>query len=202
MILIDSVSAGLTMLAITFSLFLFTFEQSVIIIFPLILLITGVTLTMLFGRKIEYDETMEYIEVRKIFTTTAFCLATFALAALISSEIFFPFKREMSIGDLNELSLIGLRLYTFLMAIAEEWFFRGAILAFTARINRFIAPAVNGVVFTFYHFSIYRTQWNHLFYVFLAGAILAYATLRTRRISPAMIAHAINNLMASLYFGG
>mgnify|MGYP000731122271 CR=1 FL=1 len=203
MIQIDSISAGLTMIAIMFSLFLFTFEQQVTIIFPLILLVTGITLTLLFGRKVDYDESLEYSEMRKITITTALCLATFALATLVSSDIFFPFiKREMSIGDLRNLSVVSLRLYTFLMAIAEEWFFRGGILSFTARINRFIAPIINGLVFTLYHFSIYGTQYNHLFYVLLAGSILAYATLKTERLSPAMIAHAVNNLMASLYFGG
>jgi membrane protease YdiL (CAAX protease family) len=99
-----------------------------------------------------------------------------------------------------ELTGMDAALYAVLMAIAEENFFRGAITNFLLTIT---SPAFailgSAMIFTAYHIAVYRTSLEAFIYVFVGGAVLAWVAQRTGRLSPAICAHIINNLLATLF---
>jgi len=108
----------------------------------------------------------------------------------------FPEKMGQIFQDMfksKDLS-IGLSIFLFCVSpgICEEFLFRGAIMGgFTKKLSPWRSIIITGILFGFLHFSIYR----FLPTTFL-GIGFGYLVLRSNSLFPAIIAHALNNLIA------
>jgi membrane protease YdiL (CAAX protease family) len=91
-------------------------------------------------------------------------------------------------------------LYSVLIGIAEEQFFRGFLTDWLLSVlpSWIMAVSAGAGIFAVYHFARYGTQLNALVYVFAGGFILGWVAYKSRRLSPTMIAHAANNTISYL----
>jgi uncharacterized protein len=82
--------------------------------------------------------------------------------------------------------------------IVEELFYRGLMLrAFQARISEVLSIGMTAIIFALAHFQ--RVQFAGLL---LFGVVLGYLTFRTRRLGPAIFAHAAFNLVTLIELMG
>lgn len=190
MIRADGLSYTYTIMAAMVAVYLATFEMGVLILFPVILLVTGVALQIYFMRKVDADDTMDIQEAGQITFYTLVALAVIAVSSFFISSL-------PQLVPRMQLTGFDTSLFAALMAIAEEQFFRGAVTSF---LLMYTAPMVavmsSGAVFTVYHLAVYGTDMSALLYVFVAGVVLAWVAYRSRRLSPSMTAHLINNIIA------
>jgi len=187
----DSLSIGMSVLAIMIAIYISTWGQSIALLFPIILLLSTVAINYYFGRKVEIDPTLDSNELGDVGLYTVICLVVMAVGGAFAAKVFLPSTL------LATLSTTDAAMYGTLIAVAEENLFRGAILSFLAMTTvRPLAIFASASIFVVYHFSVYRANSSALMYVFIAGMVLSYACLRTRRLSPAILAHVINNVAA------
>ena len=101
--------------------------------------------------------------------------------------------------SITQLGLTGVNaiLYSALIAIAEEQFFRAFILDWMlVRIAQpMVAVFFNAVLFMGYHFARYGTNLNALGYVLGGGFILGWVAYKSQRVSPTMLGHLANNVV-------
>lgn len=186
----DSISHMLIVLAMMFAVYLATFETTTIILFPAILLIIGIGMEMFLERKQEYiDHMTEQRTLKEIGYYTILALMGIFLTGFM--------VHKFVIVELQGISAVS---YSVLMAIAEEQFFRGFItdLLLTKFPNPWMALLSSAAIFTIYHLARYATQPESLTYVLAGGFILSYVAWKSQRISPTMLAHTINNVIATL----
>jgi len=195
MIAQDTISQGLTAIAVFIVLYLSTFETTTVVLFPAFLLIAGVVMQIFFMRRIEVvDHVFEEETAQNIGFYTLLALAGMAVGSFVS-----PALAEAMPTQKMQMTGTDAMLYALLMAIAEEQFFRGAITNFML----ILVPAPMAImgsagIFTVYHFAMYGTDLSALAYVFIGGVMLAWAAYRSGRLSPSTLAHVINNLIASV----
>lgn len=82
----------------------------------------------------------------------------------------------------------ALFLMAFLPAVCEELLYRGFILGATSGYSKKAAIIFNGFLFALAHISLVR-----ILDTFVLGMILAYVTLKTKSVFPAMFMHFVNN---------
>jgi len=184
----DGLSQTLTILAVMIVIYLSTFETTVVILFPAVLLITGLVLQFYLQRRVEVVDSLAE-SAGNIGFYTLVALAGIALAGFVSPAV----------SRLPKMELTGVDavLYAVLISISEEQFFRGAILNFLLSLtNATVAIFSSAAIFMVYHFAVYGTSTSNLVYVLVGGLALAWADYRSGRISPSMLAHLINNLAA------
>jgi len=184
----DGLSQTLTILAVMIVIYLSTFETTVVILFPAVLLITGLVLQFYLQRRVEVVDSLAE-SAGNIGFYTLVALAGIALAGFVSPAV----------SRLPKMELTGVdaMLYAVLISISEEQFFRGAILNFLLSLtNATVAIFSSAAIFMVYHFAVYGTSTSNLVYVLVGGLALAWADYRSGRISPSMLAHLINNLAA------
>ena len=100
--------------------------------------------------------------------------------------------------------------YGVCISTAEEMFFRGFItdtlLSTTLPAHTAMGALLNNVyfklilsagIFAGYHMARYGADQYALAYVFFGGFILSWVAYKSQRLSPGMIAHGANNLLAS-----
>jgi len=101
-------------------------------------------------------------------------------------------------------------LYSALMAVSEEMFFRGFITDFLLTASAvtsikilkigypYNALILSATIFMGYHFARYGTQFDALIYVFAGGFILSWVAFKSKRLGPSMLAHSITNIISVL----
>jgi membrane protease YdiL (CAAX protease family) len=193
MIAHDTISKTFTILAIIIILYLSTFSLSLELLFPSILLISGIIMQLYESQKIEYvDSVFEEETSYNILFYTLIALAGIGISTFFSPII-------LSVKPIAfEIRYTGFQLMLFgvLMAIAEEQFFRGFITNFLLKFSSIIAILGSAGIFAVYHLAVYGTKPEAIIYVFIGGMILAYVAIRSQRLSPTMIAHSIVNVLA------
>ena len=186
----DGLSQTCTILAVMIVIYLATFETTVVILFPAVLLLAGLVLQFYLQRRVEVVDSLSE-SAGNIGFYTLVALAGIALASFMAPAVSRLPKME--------LTGLGAMLYAALISISEEQFFRGAILNFLLGLtNATIAILSSAAIFMTYHFAVYGTSISNLVYVLVGGLALAWADYRSGRISPSMLAHLINNLAAFL----
>jgi len=171
-------------------IYLSTFEATVLILFPAVLLMSGLILQFYLRRKIEVVDSVVQ-NAPNIGFYTAVSLAGLAAVSVFAPIFSKPYWVKMELTGMDAL------LYAVLIAISEEQFFRGAILSFQLEVmHPPLAMIGNAAIFTVYHFAVYGQKLHALAYVFGGGLILAWVTYKSGRLSPAMISHSINNVLA------
>lgn len=184
----DSISLALTIGAMFISLYWSTGEKSFIGVFPAILLACSFGINFYIGQRYPSDNSLSGGETGNILMYTIIAIA----------GMWFTGQYTANMPTGSTVTLSGMDAITFgvCMAVAEEQFFRGALLNFLLPRGALFAVAGSGAMFYVYHFFVYAGNQAALLYVFAAGLILAYVTVRTGRISPAILAHVVNNVLA------
>jgi membrane protease YdiL (CAAX protease family) len=188
----DSVSLGFTVAALFLSMYWSTGEKDFIGLFPAILLFGGVTINYLSGYRFGVDTSTGGGRATNIVLYTLVALAGMYFTGIYASNYFAP---QTTI----QLSGIDAMEYGVLMAVSEEQFFRGGLLNFLSqRLGDWFAIFGSAAVFMVYHFFVYAGNNSALIYVFGGGVLLAFVTVKTQRLSPSILAHVINNILAAM----
>lgn len=175
------------------SIYLATFVGfSDLLLIPVILVLSGLALSIWIRGKAQQDPDISASEFKDTLYFTLIALAGIGLGSLLIPGLFRPPQLPL------ELSIFDQMLYGTLFAVSEERFFRGFITPFLMWKLGMPMPANlgSGAIFSIYHFNVYGSSPDKLIYVFIAGAILSYVTLKSGRIVPAKLAHIANNVFA------
>jgi membrane protease YdiL (CAAX protease family) len=187
----DTISHMCIVLALAITLYLFTYEKTTIVLFPSILLLGGLVMELLFERKEEYvDSIGEPATLRQIGMWTGV-----AVAGMLLSGVAINYVKASAPMQLTGTNAI---LYSTLIAVSEEQFFRGFWTDWLlVRLpNPVLALFSSAGIFTIYHFARYGTASDALVYVFMGGFILAFVAYKSRRLSPNMLGHILNNVFS------
>ena len=178
-----------SMLVVYFS----TWEQSTIAIYPGFLLVVGVVMGIALRSRFQVDEDIDEAEGRSIAYWTFIALIGVGLAGVVSSFTLMQLPAEVT-----ALSVIDQKIYAALMAIAEEAFFRGFICnLFLIKFGEAGATFAGGAVGSIYHLARYGASTEAILFIFMAFSVLSFVSVRSGRISPAMTAHLVHNLLAA-----
>jgi len=183
----DTISVASTAAAVMISVYVATFDLGLVTLMPAILLLSGVALQHLaIGRREPADEILTERGLNTVMYA-ALAVAGISLGGLLGSKL--PLATGLSAFD---AAMFGV-----LMAVAEEQFFRGFITQWlVAQTTPAMGVLSGAAVFAVYHLAVYGTEPGSLVYVLIAGAILGWVCLQTGRLSPAILAHCINNLIS------
>lgn len=172
-------------------IYLSTFETTTIVLFPAVLLLSGLAMELYLERKREFtDSITEPATMKQIGYYTVIAIFGIFLTGWTIQQSKIP----MQLTGYDAL------LYGMLIAIAEEQFFRGFITDWllTKFPHPMMALASAAVIFCVYHLARYGTQIDALIYVFAGGFTLSWVSYKSQRISPAMCGHLLNNVAAIL----
>jgi len=184
----DRISKMLIVAAMLLCVYLATFENSTLIMFPGILLTFGLIMEWFLEKKREdVSDSRDKGSWKEIGFYTVLSVGGMALVAWGTS-----YKPWMIMVPASGIA------YVVLMAISEEQFFRGFITdLLLSKFNRkILAVILAGFLFAIYHIAMYSTNPDAMLYVLAGGVILSWVAYRSRRLSPGMIAHIFNNVRA------
>jgi membrane protease YdiL (CAAX protease family) len=176
------------------SLYLSTFDLGFLALFPAFLGISGLVMQIYTEKRIAYVKT----SLSSIILYTMIAFGGLMVASLLAKNNPWVLTQgSIFSASLSKMAVIDQQLFGVLMAISEEQFFRGFITSyFVDRTNPFIGCAGSSGVFAVFHFAVYGTSPTALTFIFMSGLILSFVAYKTGLISPTMIAHIINNLVA------
>lgn len=205
----DPISIAYLALGGGISVFFSLYSQSYAALLPATMFCLGFILMLGSAGKVERDEDLDNTEKTSIFYwtmvgTAALFIANLAVQNVVGGNMnSFTQGSIMAnmagsiTGSITGSQQMDLMLFTVMMALAEEQFFRGGLLRlFTWKSNFSFAILGTSLIFMFYHFKVYGTTQTALMFVLLAGAVLAFITLKSQRLVPAQHAHVVNNLVA------
>lgn len=186
----DSLSKMLIVISMMLTVYLATFETTTLVLFPGILLLIGLVMESYMEKHREFvDHITE--------TSSLKAIGYFTIIALMGMFMSGYMIDRTSMTLLSGFSAIS---YGVLMAVAEEQFFRGFITDFL--VTRFpsyvLALITSACIFTMYHLARYGGRADAMMYVFAGGFILSWVSWKSKRLSPCMLAHAINNVIVLL----
>jgi membrane protease YdiL (CAAX protease family) len=198
MVVQDNISLTLSAIAVLISIYLATYQTEVVTIYPTILLLTGMVLSRWYQAdpsSVAVDRTLEERELWETVKWVVIGVASLVAISYTTDWAFSPARVKL---DVAQLSSLDLKLFGVLMAISEEHFFRGFITPyFVSRTSMALGLLLSSMIFATYHFAVYQVDLQALAYVLMAGALLGYMTIQTGRLTPAMLVHIVNNLLAS-----
>lgn len=191
----DNLSKMLIVITMMCSVYLATFETTTLVLFPGFLLCFGLVMEIWLERQSKSEVAdiplTEENHLKKILGWTILALMG---AFLIGFAI--DYKSNFFVV----LSVVSAITYSVLMAVAEEQFFRGFITDFVASRfdNEILVWICSAAIFTIYHIARYGGSPDAMTYVFSGGFIFSFVATKSRLISPCMLAHVINNVIAVL----
>lgn len=154
-------------------------------------------------RKVKEDEEISPPELKNILYYASISLLALVVGGMVISGLYIP-PVPTSIQSLALSLPLSLFLFTCVMAISEEEFFRGELfdlLVSAGKTPVAVAILFSALIFAFYHLHVYGSSPNDMLYVVLGGAVLSWAAYKTRRVSTSMIAHVGNNIGGSQFSG-
>jgi len=180
-------------------IWLATFSTTTVILFPAVLLSAGLVLEFYFERfkKAETDRT----DFRKLPFSQIGLYASFALAVMLVTGYGVQYVSLPSLSAFPDTSTL---LYTTSIAVAEEQFFRGFVTdslvsyhtTYAILNNVYAKLILSGAIFMAYHYARYGSSGNDMLYVLVGGTMLSWIAYKTQRLSPSMLAHVFNNILA------
>lgn len=199
----DNVSFMFIVLAVSIFLYMFTIVGTAVVLFPVVMLLSGIILHNLYRSKFrkgseEYDFddteiTNENLWKNLIFDTVIALFGVFLVNQAINSS--------HSLAVSTGLSGPYQFLFEVLIGIAEEQFFRGfltdwILTSVKTRYYPYPELGIAGSAFLIYHFAVYGTNPASLFYVLGGGFILSWTAYHSLHVSPCMTGHMLNNVGA------
>lgn len=120
-----------------------------------------------------------------------------AIGSLFVENLFLPIVPAQILA--LSLPMTAL-MFTVLMAIAETQFFQGELFVILSQHTKSFAIALilTSVIGVVYHLNVYGTDPSALMYVFIGFTMLTWASWKTRRVLPAMLAHLTNNVAGTV----
>ena len=148
-----------------------------------VLLIAGVTFSL----------TFRTAEIRPGLKPEHLIYSLLGLGAMLLANI--------AVFRLGELAVapFDITWFLILVAVSEEVMVRGFLLPWFVQRFRsvWLGIAASSLVWTIYHFYVSGGDETYLVSVFVAGLVLGYITYRSGSLTPALIAHVANNLLAA-----
>jgi membrane protease YdiL (CAAX protease family) len=190
----------MVLIAVAISIYLFTFSQNLMILFPSLLISTAMGLQWYLTqhkRSKREGEDWEYED--KVTKKTLYgqgYYSIIAVSGMLATSLFVSYISYAGLG----LSMTNSALFGIEMALAEEMFFRGVIFNYLIDMLKHptIAIVASAIIFMLYHLGVYGGSTSSLIYVFVGGIILAWVTNKSKNLVPAMLAHATNNVLAAI----
>jgi membrane protease YdiL (CAAX protease family) len=174
------------MLAIYLSTFQTGFSE---LWWPVLLILSGLLMHFLWlGRIEEVDSLAEPETASKIMIYTAVAVLAIAVTGMFITAARIP----------AQFTGVNAILFSILMAVSEEIFFRGFITNMLASASKVppVTILASGLIFAVYHFARYGTSPASILYVFVAGVILSWIAWHSQRLSPVICAHVLNNIVS------
>ena len=192
-------SRGAFIIAILITIYLATYQSSAIILFPATLLLAGMMMEYQLERKgtgFKKGDEPETRQTRQLTTTTVYYSVIGFVGILVTGYTINVVKYITSLA----ITSYDAALFSSLMAISEEMFFRGFITDFllTSIKLPYLALFTSAGIFTIYHLARYGTQIDSLIFVFAGGFILSWIAYKSRSLGPSIISHTLNNIIATL----
>lgn len=98
-----------------------------------------------------------------------------------------------------DVSPMSNQLFSILMGVAEECFFRVWLATFINKVTRFslLAIGVSSGIWSVYHISRYGGNMSAFFIIFMAGIFLGFVMLYSKMADGVIFAHALVNYLAT-----
>jgi len=194
----DAISKFFILLGFSINIYLLTFDVSFSTAFPAFLLLGGLVMQRYLYKRIEEDPEIDDEEATGIAYYTMFALLGIGVGSLFVSRTLFIFPATIQGGTgVLMLGLFSLNvLHGVLMAISEEVFFRGVFLQFFSPLGMGASISAAALIGIIYHLRVYGTTGTGLYYVGLAWVTFGYVSWKTKRLSPILIAHILNNYLS------
>lgn len=194
----DAISKFFILLGFSINIYLLTFDVSFATAFPAFLLLGSLVMQRYLYKRIEEDPQIDDEEATGIAYYTMMALLGIGVGSLFLSRTLFIFPAQVK-GPEGTL-LLGMFslnvLQGVLMAIAEETFFRGIFLQFFSSLGMGASISATALIGIIYHIRVYGASNMGLYYVALAWITFGMVAWKTKRISPLIISHVINNVLA------
>jgi len=201
----DAISKLATLLAGTLVILLLVFDLNLRVLFPGFLLVFGIIFDdFTFGGTEDFpDDSLEDPRQRaNIMQYTAMAFLGLAAGSMVSANLHilpatFPITSTVGVPVLGIVSS-GL-LLNLIIAVSEEQFFRSFLTNWmiSRGLPPFMVILLSTVLGVSYHMNVYGTQMSSLVFVGFSWSVLTFVAIRSRRLSPGIIAHTFNNFMAS-----
>jgi len=151
------------------------------------IMIAGLTLGIVFKTYI-FDLSLDKRELSQIMVWTLVCMG-----AVLMVNRATPSFSEIELSGFNP------RLFGVLIAVSETVFFQGFLLPWLQRLTKMslLAVILCAAAFAAFHLNIYGGDIHALLVVLGGGLVLNYATLQTKRLTPACLSHSLINSLAS-----
>jgi membrane protease YdiL (CAAX protease family) len=131
-----------------------------------------------------------FFDFKHLFTDLFWTALSVGAVFIVNTQVPFRLQAE---------NPVGVRLFSVLMGVAEECFFRLWLCNFFFKISRsmVLSIVVSSGIWTIYHIARYQGQPSAFFVIFGAGCILGYVMLASRRADAPIFAHGVVNYIAS-----
>ena len=190
----DSLSDMLTVTAFLLCLYFSTFDLGVLILFPVVLLTSGILLQFYMLPK------PPKVAERRVTPKAAKKKAYYIIlgfVALMGIGIISPQVEKLPfLSQVQTLSVVSAVMFVSLIAIAEEQFFRGFLTNYLSKKSIFLGILGSAAVFGAFHLAVYGMTTSALFYVLASGVLLAWLGIRSGRLFVVMMIHLMNNVGA------
>lgn len=182
----------LTVTAFLLCLYLSTFDLGVLILFPVVLLTSGILLQFYMLPK------PPKIAERRVTPKAAKKKAYYILlgfVALMGIGILSPQVEKLPfLSQVQMLTVIPAVMFVSLIAIGEEQFFRGFLTNYLSKKSVFLGILGSAAVFASFHLAVYGMSVSALFYVLASGVLLAWIGIHSGRLFVVMMIHIMNNV--------
>jgi len=196
----DAISKFFILLGFSINIYLLTFDVSFSTAFPAFLLLGGLVMQRYLYKRIEDDPEIDDEDATSIAYYTVFALLGIGVGSLFISRTLFIFPATIQNGSgILMLGLFNLNvLHAALMSISEEVFFRGVFLQFFSPLGMGASISAAALIGIIYHLRVYGTTGMALYYVGAAWIVFGVVSWKTKRLSPIILAHLLNNVIATM----
>lgn len=192
----DSLSWAIALLGLILPALMLTFEVINFTAFSTLMVVWGFGMAgtiLLHTSKatIVDDPTFGQKDIEKVSRFTIIAFLAMLIGSIAVPQLFTSMVPLQSAGQTRLL-------YACFFAVNEETFFRGGFLfqIYSKYPSKILAAGVSAMAFSVFHWAVYGTQVDALWFVFLAGVALAYSVLWSERMTPAYLSHLAWNIIA------
>ena len=192
----DSLSWAISILGLILPALLLTYNVTDFVTFNTLMIVWGFGMAgtiLLWTSKtpIVDDPSFGQKDVQKVSRYTTIAFLVMLIASVAVPNLFTSMVPLQSTGQTRLL-------YGMFFAVNEETFFRGGFLfqMYSRYPSKIAASAMSAGAFSVFHWAVYGTQLDAIWFVFVAGAALSYAVLWSGRMTPAYLSHILWNILA------
>ncbi len=196
----DSLSDALTIFAVAAGLYLSTFDLGFLSLFLVTLPIAGIALQLyLVEYKIKKQTHVSVPLSRRSLSSVGFYVIV-GFAAILGVGLAAPYVDKLPFLAQIRLETAPATLLVSVIAIGEEQFFRGFFANWLVLNSKSTFFAILGTtaIFSAFHFAVYGSKLDALFYVLAAGVVLTWLGFVSGKLLVCQLIHIINNVVTYL----